>query len=402
MIRLGVIGCGTASLISIISVLSHCKLNNWLERIKIECIYDPNIPMLTVGEGISPSFHHVLKSTLGFNMDDLAKVDGTIRWGGRHFWEENLGKEFNVMYGSEGIHINSEKFSKYLLTKVNEIFPDNFTEYHDNVTNVVHEDDKVKLISNKNTYVYDYVIECTGSPTDVELASSAYEFPDFESVNSVVIFPEFKIYDEQYTTNLFHQNGWMFGIPLRHRKAFGYLYNNSITSKEEAIIHFKKLKPDIEVEKLRSLNWKHYYKKEAMQDKVLSMGNKLYFFEPAQGLPLHYCFHISSLFADLICNNFFSPIDISSYINLYHNIHMQKIQDLIALNYAGENNMNSNFWQTTKEKARIRLKDSDRFREWCKNNIDLGYISQYCFHTDHLMRQYIEGFNINTGDLLNQ
>ena len=143
MIRLGVIGCGTASLISIISVLSHCKLNNWLERIKIECIYDPNIPMLTVGEGISPSFHHVLKSTLGFNMDDLAKVDGTIRWGGRHFWEENLGKEFNVMYGSEGIHINSEKFSKYLLTKVNEIFPDNFTEYHDNVTNVVHEDDKV-------------------------------------------------------------------------------------------------------------------------------------------------------------------------------------------------------------------------------------------------------------------
>jgi len=288
----------------------------------------------------------------------------------------------------------------YLVEKLNKLYPNVFFEEHDKIIGTSQNKFKVMLQGEKNQYTFDYVIDSTGAPTFEELNSGDYDFPTFETVNSAIIFPEFKTYKEEYTTNVFHKNGWMFGVPLQHRKAFGYLYNNSITSQEEAIEHFKKIKPEVEVEKLRAITWKHYFRKKAMDGRIFYMGNKLYFFEPAQGLPLHYYITISQFFIQRVYDNDISKIDVEHFVNLTHQIDMIKLQDLIALNYAGTNNMDSEFWKQTKINAVQRLKSSDRFQFFLQITKETTEDQQYWSHPPELMKQYIEGLDVDLKELL--
>jgi hypothetical protein len=401
MISIGVIGRGTAGIASVLSILHYCKTSDNLQNIKITCIHDPNTPILTVGESASPALVYLMQRVLDFNFEnDLNAVDGTVRFGGKHLWEDNLGNPFDVIYRAPGLLINSEKTSMYLVEKLNKLYPNVFFEEHDKIIGTSQNKFKVMLQGEKNQYTFDYVIDSTGAPTFEELNSGDYDFPTFETVNSAIIFPEFKTYKEEYTTNVFHKNGWMFGVPLQHRKAFGYLYNNSITSQEEAIEHFKKIKPEVEVEKLRAITWKHYFRKKAMDGRIFYMGNKLYFFEPAQGLPLHYYITISQFFIQRVYDNDISKIDVEHFVNLTHQIDMIKLQDLIALNYAGTNNMDSEFWKQTKINAVQRLKSSDRFQFFLQITKETTEDQQYWSHPPELMKQYIEGLDVDLKELL--
>jgi hypothetical protein len=109
-------------------------------------------------------------------------------------------------------------------------------------------------------YNFDYVIDCRGTPSQEELNSDLYEKNVFQSVNSAILYPDFTKYDEPFTSTHFHEQGWMFGVPLQHRKAWGYLYDKNITSHEDASEHFAKLK-GIDTTNLRRFNWEPYYKK---------------------------------------------------------------------------------------------------------------------------------------------
>ena len=93
----------------------------------------------------------------------------------------------------------------------------------------------------------------------------------------------------------------MFGVPLSFRKAFGYLYHDALTSDEEAIADFSKIK-NIDANTCRKIKWQQYYKNNAMEGRILYMGNRLYFFEPHQAIPLHYYVFLTSKFLNAIIN----------------------------------------------------------------------------------------------------
>ena len=396
--NIGIIGNGTAAIISALALIRGSLFSK--KNTKIYCIHNPAIPSLTVGESISPTLLEDMRSCLNSNID-LSELDSTPRFGGDHFWEDQKGNNFRLHYPTGGMHANSEKLSKYLTEKFLQHFPNMFFEYHENIINTVGSEKGVDIFCESgNNYKFDYVIDCSGFPSDIELDSDLYELLDFETVNTVLIYPHFKKYEEIYTEALFHDNGWMFGVPLQHRKAFGYMYNNKITKKEDAIDHFKKLKPVIEEDKLRFITWRQYFRKKIMENNIVFNGNKLYFFEPAQGLPLHYYYNVMIVFSSLFFDGFFSRIDIPHYMNKFHEIQIQKIQDLIALNYVGTNKMTSDFWNQTSNEAKIRLKKSTRFSEYAINCIRQNEIERYWYHDSTLMDQYIKGFNINLHDFV--
>ena len=398
MIKIGFIGRGTASAIAILSSIKHFRNT---KNVYIECIHDPDINVLTVGEATSTKLFNLLQEVFGFSiLDDSEKVDMTVRWGMKTFWEDNLGNDFSISYDTPACHVNAEKISGYIIKELSEKYSYMFKEHHDKVLQIKQDNKKVFIKGKNSNYEYDYIIDCTGTPSNEELNSEKYTVPELETVNSVIIYPHFKEYSEEYTSVYFHKNGWMFGIPLQHRKAFGYLYNKNITSDEEAISHFLKLKPDINIDKIRSIKWNSYYKKEVMDNRIIYLGNKLYFFEPAGALPLHYYSNIMELFLQILTNNFISSYDIPEYMNLYHKIQIEKLQDLIALNYAGNNNMDSNFWKHISEKAKFRLRKSKRFKEWAEETIENNYYSDYWSHPADLMKQYIEGLNIDLQELI--
>jgi len=397
MKKIGIIGRGTASSIALLSIINRFKNSN----IQIDCIHDPEINVLAVGEATSSILFTLLQNVLNFDvLKDAIHVDMTVRWGLKIFWEDNLGKDFTASYDSPACHVNAEKISEYIVKELSKKYSSIFKEYHDKVLNIKQENKKVIVIGEKLSYEYDYLIDCRGTPPKEELQSNLYSIPELYTVNSAIIYPDYKEYNENYTSAYYHKNGWMFGIPLQHRKAFGYLYNNDITSKEEATKHFKKINPEIELDKTRSISWDSYYRKEVMNNRIIYLGNKLYFFEPAGGVSLHYYANIIEIFLEFLTNEFLSEYDIPEYMNLYHKIQIEKIQDVIALNYVGNNNMDSNFWKHTSEKAKIRLKKSIRFKEWAENTLEYNYYIDYWSLPAKLMKQFIEGFNIDLKELI--
>jgi hypothetical protein len=67
-----------------------------------------------------------------------------------------------------------------------------------------------------------------------------------------------------------HRNGWMFQIPLTTRKTSGYLYNKELTSYDEAVKDFCKLKNIDEniVYNLRHFSWEERYRKNPTEMEI--------------------------------------------------------------------------------------------------------------------------------------
>jgi hypothetical protein len=124
------------------------------------------------------------------------------------------------------------------------------------------------------------------------------------------------------------------------------------------------------------------------------MGNKLYFFEPIQAMPLHYYMIVSSEFIESIINGESGRI-LESKMNAFHSHNIEKIKDLIAFNYCGENKIDSPFWNYAKKESVKQLKKSDTFVEWCTNLIETGKWEGYGFHSNIIMKNYIKGYNFD-------
>lgn len=398
MIKIAIIGGGTSSAVTALGLLD-AELQEKVQSgiFDISIIHDPTLPSIQVGESCSPHVNRALHDILNFNVvDDLKDIDGTVRNSTKYFWKEGNNKDFYVTYPGYGLHVNSEKFSSWVFKKLVEKYPERVREVFDNIISIDQKQNSVNLVSNKQSYKFEFVIDCRGTPSKDDLESDLYTAPSFQAVNSVIIFPEFKQYNETFTSSHIHNNGWMFGVPLTHRKAWGYLYDNTITSTNEALEDFRRIKNITPADKLRSLSWSQYYRKSAIDNRVFYNGNKLYFFEPHQAMPLHYYLLLARNFARFLIQD----IDVSNLNNFYTKT-IENIQNLIAINYAGENNLNTKFWNAKKEAAEKQLNSSQEFKNYCLNNYDKRILDDYWPHNGHLMKAYITGYNINLKQFIN-
>jgi hypothetical protein len=129
-----------------------------------------------------------------------------------------------------------------------------------------------------------------------------------------------------------------------------------------------------------------------MTGRLFAMGNRLYFFEPHQAMPLHFYIMITKEFCRLLTQGT-DPWVVSSLMNIKYRMEIEELQDLIAINYAGENQLETPFWNYAKEKSRARLQGSRGFQDWATYVKQHGY-TQYMYHGGELMREYIEGYKI--------
>lgn len=384
--KIAVIGAGTAS--CIFSMVA-CKMIT--KPVEITCIHDPNIPTIEVGETASPAILEALQYCLEFKVeDDLNQLDGTLRTGVKHFWAK-ASYDFFIDYDRQfGIHLNSTKLSSFVLTRLKELYSF-FKEQHDTVIKV----NKItgEVTTKSGTEQYDLVVDCTGFANPKLFNTGELIRAKFAAVNSVLIWPEQKQYIEYYTTAQVHNNGWMFGVPLTTRKAWGYLYNNEITSMEEAKAEFKQIKnlDDETLNKCRSFSWDQYYRAKALDHKVLYLGNNLFFFEPSGAQPLHYYLNISRIISEDFGVHQFDT-RYQKMINDYHEQMMGQLQDVTAITYAGENRIESKYWKQTKEKAIYNLRNSKDWYKWLNNDLETEH---YFTMPKELMGQYIIKFGLD-------
>ena len=155
----------------------------------------------------------------------------------------------------------------------------------------------------------------------------------------------------EYTAHVAHRNGWMFGIPLQTRQGWGYLYNDNITTKEDAIDdiseRFKTKKEDLN---LREFSFKNYYANKIIDGRIIKNGNRALFFEPIEAL--------SGLFYDNVMRGFTDVVLFghnAAEMNSWFVKFAQQIENTISFIYHGGSNYKSNFWEITTKKAKEKV-----------------------------------------------
>ena len=218
--KIAIIGTGTAGILSIAFVLAYAP-----EPIEVYSIHNPKKPILGIGESTSTQIPGVLYDSIGFTLlENANKLDATTKLGVKFSnWRE---QEFysHIMPVSYAMHFDNHSIKEYTFKKFKRF--ENFNEIHGNVDNLKNEEDKAVATIDGVSHEFDYVIDCGGYPDDY----SEYNINKFISLNSCLVHNT-KPENYNFTHHKATPNGWMFGIPLQSRQSWGYLYNDTITSK---------------------------------------------------------------------------------------------------------------------------------------------------------------------------
>lgn len=428
MIKVAIVGGGSASMVSAATI---CYVSAQL-GMELTLITDPNISPIRVGESMSPMLVKVMNTYLKlFDEQNACRIledlDMMPRIGARHTWEDDTHPSFDINYALFAAHFDSGKFTKFVRKRLKQLYP-TYSEINDTIKAITQTETKAIAHGQNMNYEYDYIIDCRGFPTSDELASGEYNFPAFETVNSLLVYQHKFPYTHLYTDNRIHRNGWQFGINTSERKAYGYLYNKEITSKEDALRHYMSYNKNVPIVEsdVQSISWKFYSSKKGLNNRIIKMGNKLYFFEPIQGIPLHHYSIFTSIVIDYIMakqvgfnwdykgllDNYPYSMVIKSNnpedaVNEFHAITMNRYFEIICSNYIG-NSMNSEFWRITKHKCLRQLLGSHEFMTFARkvvnfeseNRTENDYPDFY-IHKNVIIEQYMKGLGVDFQEIVN-
>ena len=381
MKKIAVIGIGTVGIVSLLTILVKLVQTRKEKDFQIDIIHNPKIPKVSVGEGTTYVVKEDLQVLFGIKKtyEILDKCGFTFKKDVKFFWEEGLGKNFDIPHTTDGdIHFDSLEFTNELVKEIPKKF------------------DIVKIVEgdvNEIDLDYDLIFDCSGFPSKEELETD-YTLPDIETVNSAIVYASPKYYDENYTSSYFHQNGWMFGIPLKHRKTFGYLYNKNKTTYDEALVDFKQRLPILEEDKIKKFDWNFYYRNKIIEGNRVFLGNKLYLYEPAGALPIHFYHMMSEKVIEVFLNDEFHH-EFKVWFNMSYKEQVKKILDLVCLNYIGKVKSESKFWKEIKEEAINHFKNSEEWQEYLNKCKDNKTIYDYWQHQGSLLHYYLTGFEID-------
>jgi len=152
-----------------------------------------------------------------------------------------------------------------------------------------------------------------------------------------------------------HANGWMFGIPLTTRQGWGYLYNDTITSKEDAIADIEKIFDNTNLN-LKEFKFSSYYANIFFDGRIIKNGNAALLFEPMEAL--------SGYFYSTVLRNLFDYMHCQCSVKDVNNrltAAAQDIENFINFAYHGGSTFDSEFWQTTVSTASAKLQYNMRW-----------------------------------------
>jgi tryptophan 7-halogenase len=346
-----IIGAGTAGILSACYCCSNLG-KGWA----ITSIYDPSKKILGIGESSNPSFISALEEAINFNIhDDLPALDATHKFGTKFInWRKN-DYLFPLIEGNCAIHFNNFKLQELVFPRLKKAWPKKFSEILGSVSSVENKIDYVEVVVDNVTYEFDYVIDCRGFPEDY----SDYHIEDRLPVNHCLVHNFNEPGEWKYTGHRAHQNGWMFEIPLTTRKSYGYLYNDSITTKDHALDDFSK---EIGIDKADwqgiEYKFKPFYSKNVFDGRIMKNGNRAIFFEPISATSIFSYDQANRIFIAYLIGQ----IKDVETVNKEFTSVAEAVIDIICYFYHGGSNYDTDFWKYAQNITTSRVKDSKMLR----------------------------------------
>ena len=293
----------------------------------IDLIYDPDIPPEQVGQATVLEPPGLLWKALGINWYDNP-IDATPKLG---ILYENWGKK------------NHKFFHPFPLNDVTIHYTP--SRLQDVILESGYFDVKEKHIDDYNQIDSDFIFDCRGG---------AYNQDDYydliNPVNSVLLGESnSKECDINWTRAVATPDGWTFVIPkTTQNTSYGYLYNDKITSIEEASANFEKLFDFSkgEIEKKTSLKFNNYIaKRPIIDDRIILGGNRLFFLEPLEATAIQaYLFWAQRTFWWIIDKRYKPNFAIEEFYK-----YTSQLQNFILWHYVFGSKYNTPFWRYAQE-----------------------------------------------------
>jgi hypothetical protein len=349
--KIAVLGTGTAGITSLCHLLAWLPGNDW----EITSINDPNIPMLGIGESTTVSIPLALYYGAGLNLlMDSELLDSTIKTGVKYVnWRDH---DINSIIHPPhyAVHFNNFKLKEVCFPRFKEKWGEKFQIVEGTINGMQNLHDKVKCDIDGIAYDFDYLIDCRGYPSDY----TEYDFVDTIPVNHCLVNTIESPGDWNFTYHQAHPNGWMFGIPLQTRQGWGYLYNDTITTKDDAIKNISELfKTTPDKLNLREFSFKNYKAKRFINNRIALNGNRALFYEPLEALSGWFYDKVVRIFFDVITNTITEDSANVRLSNLADDYEL-----FVCYIYHGGSTFQSDFWKITQNKCTNRLTSSNKFK----------------------------------------
>jgi len=317
---------------------------------EIELIYDPEIPEEKVGQATVLEAPNLLWKSLGLN------------------WYNNpieATPKFGVVY--EGWGKKTEKFIHP--------FPFSETAVHyspNKLQNYIINSGKFKVRKKKvepKNIDSDFIFDCRG-----KLANENTKYIPLKNPLNAVLLKQLNYREPNinWTRCVATPDGWTFVIPnTNNTTSHGYLYNQNITSKDNAIKNFKKqFKFDGEVE---GFSFKQYLAKEPIQDNVILSGNRLFFLEPLEATAVQAYLYWYRQCYDHIFLNQSKEVIIDNFKKYVFNL-----ENFILWHYQYGSKYKTKFWKEA-SKFKIKCKNFKDFLKYSSDN-SLEYLRDLDIH----------------------
>lgn len=360
--RIGIIGAGSAG---ILSLVHFCT---WLDdEWEVYSIHNPEKKILGIGESTNGEFVALLQRgchfTLGLDKD-MDRLDATVKFGSKFMgWREHSWIN-PLLDGNTAIHFNNFNFRDFCYERLEKLWPNQFRVLEGDVKSLTDCGDKVVVDVDGVGHDFDYVVDCMGFPSDF---NDGYTLSECSPVNRCQIHSVEDYEFEPFTDHIATANGWMFGVPLQSRKTYGYMYNDKITSKEEAQADMKQMLGVDELDD-KEYVFKCYYANELINGRIFKNGNKALFFEPLVANSIFIYTHAVRLMFDYMMGGQDAESANASFIESVH-----QMEDIISYYYQGGSNYDTPFWDFATRHCRDRMVKRDEFNALMANYKELKH-----------------------------
>ena len=348
--RLAVVGVGSAGILALTHFCTWLG-NDW----DVVSIHNPDKPILGIGESTNGGFVGLLEKGTHFalgNKEDLNDLDATLKFGSRFKnWREQDWLN-PLLDGNTAIHFNSFNFKNFAYKRLAKLWPETFKVIEGDVKSMDSFPHKVQIDIDGRKEDFDYVVDCMGYPGDL----SEYVKSDCTPVNRCIIHNMMDFDLEYETDHIATKNGWMFGVPLKSRKTYGYLFNDNYTSVEEATADMKEILGVDEVDG-KEYVFNCYYTKNMIEGRICKCGNKALFFEPLVANSIFLYILGIRMFFDHIADG--TP---AQELNENYALAIQEMEDTISYYYKGGSIFESDFWTYATKMTADRLAKRENFK----------------------------------------
>jgi len=348
--KIAVLGTGTVGVMSVLHFLRY------MPNSKVHCIFNPEKDILGIGESSNIQLPQLLWESVNYNtFGDSEEIDSTIKFGVLYKnWREN---DFisPILPNQYAMHFNNFNLSNSMFKRAKNKYGKRFKIIHKNVKNYQQSEKEVTVLFDESSEKYDYVIDCRGYPEDY----SDYHICNTLPLNRCFVNMIKEPGNWAYTYHQAHENGWMFGIPLTTRQGWGYLFNDEITTEEEAIKNINKIfKSNLKKKDLRDFKFKAYRANKFLNHRVIRNGNRAIFYEPMEALSGTYYDNVNRFFYDYINNNM-----TEEGVNDILNLKAKQYENFICYMYSNGSIYQTDFWKKVKHLSNEHL-DINKNMEW--------------------------------------